>query len=81
MKELQIIVKTPDDGEPDAKRVTVGYKFMHTDGLWYGDWVKACANCISEGTVLQAIQLLVKTAYQAERRLLEIQKAGRESRD
>ena len=78
MKELLIIVKTPDDGNPlnmptakigYDKYMTVGFKFRHTDGEDYGDYICLPIDETSEGDILDAIQMMARTAYQTERGL------------
>lgn len=78
MKELQIIIKNPDDGNPlnlehgrapEARRMTVGYKFPY-GGSWYGDYISLEADTES-ATVLQAIKLLLGQSKLTEERLME----------
>ena len=81
MKSLQIIIKSPDDGdplnclaepkEPNENVMTVGYKFRHTDGQWYGEHITIAFCSMTEETLMIAIGLLMRQASSTERRLLE----------
>lgn len=77
MKELQIIIKRPSDGDPlnlqsEGKPMhgcmTVGYKFQHTDGNMYGDYV-FIDESMPEEIVLETIRILVRQAFETEKEL------------
>lgn len=83
MKELQIIVKMPDDGNPlnldpafaktpDETRITVGYKFKHADGKEYGNYIYISGDTPDVGAaIIETIRLLAEDAFGTERRLFD----------
>lgn len=86
MKSLQIIIKTPDDGdplnclaepkEPNENTMTVGYKFQHKDGNWYGEYITIAFSSMTDETLMIAIQLMIRQANSTERRLLAGERNG-----
>ncbi len=76
MKELQIIVKDHSDGNPlnlpkggaPIDGMTIGWKFEHTDGKMYGDYI-AVPEGAPEELVIEVIGLLTRQAYLTEREL------------
>lgn len=78
MKELQIIIKQPDDGNPlnlpnpkkgYDKYMTIGWKFEHTDGKMYGDYICLQIEGTDEEAILKHLDILVRQAYETERML------------
>ena len=78
MKELQIIVKRPDDGnplnqekgvEPNGNMISVGFKFRDETGKWYGDYILLGPG-FDRGAVTEAVELLLGQAYRTEAELI-----------
>ena len=75
MKELQIIIKKPYDGNPLNQQegadsipngtMTVGWKFDAENGKLYGDYVILDQNT-SDDVILDAIRLQLHQAREAE---------------
>lgn len=78
MKELHIIIKTPDTGNPLDQEVgrephegasSVGWKFLTERGEWYGDYILLDKPDAEE--ILESIELLLRQAYETAKALLE----------
>ena len=74
MKELQIIMKPEDDGnplnqekgrEPAEGRTTVGWKMTADDGEVFGDYI-SMPSTDDRGDVEKAVKLMLKQAYITE---------------
>ena len=74
MKELQIIIKPEDDGnplnqekgrEPQEGRTTVGWKLTADDGEVFGDYI-SMSSTDDRGEVEKAVKLMLKQAYITE---------------
>lgn len=78
MGEVYIILKSPDDGdpldmgikhpEPRADTMTVGVKFKHSDGKFYGNYVYLPIQD-AEKAVNEATNWLLKEALETARTL------------
>ena len=72
MKELQIIIKSPYDGNPLNQQdgtMTVGWKFEAENGKLYGDYVILDQNT-SDDVILEAIRLQLNQARETERAII-----------
>lgn len=79
MKELQIIIKRPYDGNPLNQQegaesipngtMTVGWKFEAENGTLYGDYVILDQNT-SDDVILEAIRLQLNQARETERAII-----------
>lgn len=74
MKELQIIIKRPYDGNPLNRlkcisamdnKLSVGWKFQSDTGKFYGDYLLLDANS-SVNEIAEAVSLMLKQAFQIE---------------
>ena len=74
MKELQIIIKPEDDGnplnqekgrEPAEGRTTVGWKLTADDGEVFGDYI-SMPNTEDRGEIEQAVKLMLNQAYSTD---------------
>lgn len=79
MKELHIIVKTPDTGNPlDQEKgrdphdgmMSVGWKFLTDGGEWYGAYI-LLENEAGGAEVLEAVDLMLCQAHETAKALLE----------
>ena len=81
VREFHIIVKSPTNGDPLCcgwpenpegmqDQVSVAWKFLFSDGNWYGDYVHAGKEASVE-TVAQAIQILLDQAMRTLKALRE----------
>lgn len=79
MKELQIIIKPKDDGnplnqeigrEPEEGRMTVGWKMFADDGEAYGAYI-SMPDTDSKKDVQQAVKVLLENAYATDQALIE----------
>lgn len=79
MKELQIIIKKPYDGNPLNQPegaestpngiMTVGWKFESENGKCYGDYVILDQNT-SDDVILEVIRLQLDQARETERAII-----------
>ena len=80
MKTLNIIVKTPGDGDPldmveefatvqGGRMTTVGYKFEHADGKMYGDYIMIPKN-LNREQLENAIHFVIGMAFSMEDELI-----------
>lgn len=74
MKELQIIIKPEDDGnplnqekgrEPAEGRTTVGWKLTADDGEVFGDYI-SMPSTDDRGIIAKAVKLMLQQAYTTE---------------
>ena len=74
MKELQIIIKPEDDGnplnqakgrEPQEGRTTVGWKLTADDGEVFGDYI-SMPSTDDRGIIAEAVKLMLQQAYTTE---------------
>ena len=82
MKELQIIIKTPDDGNPLNMRygrpvregtITVGWKMRMEDGQYYGTCfvLPDDAEHVAPNNLFEAVRVAFDQAMDAEKDLKE----------
>lgn len=78
MKELHIIVKTPDTGnpldqgkgrDPHEGMMSVGWKFLTDGGEWYGAYI-LLENEADGAEVLKAVDLMLRQAHETAKALL-----------
>lgn len=80
MRELHIIIKAPDDGNPldmlgkppvlVETRATIGYRFLHADGNWYGDYISVPIG-MDQNDVKKGVDLVMNMAYSTEDELFK----------